>query len=238
MTAAGRELFAVTDRLRTLENIVEEKVASFGALSAGYLRIVANAPRPVMPMISRFSELYPGVRIDFALVGWTLGMRQLKEREIDIALITEPEGVDGLYVRELCATRYRAFVPCDHPLAGRGTISLGDLQAHLLILPEDGSLTQRVVNAKAAEHGLQFPRIFKCQTFPVVKEAVLHGIGVGVILEDSLFPSPGMAALDIEEMPERYSICVATSADKSGLRLVKSFIDLAVDYAETVSRDH
>ena len=57
LTRAARELFEVSDRLRTLEQVIGEKIESYSNLSTGHLRIVANAPRPVMPAIAQFLQL-------------------------------------------------------------------------------------------------------------------------------------------------------------------------------------
>jgi len=229
LTSAGRELFEISDRLRTLEQLIEEKIDDYGALSTGHLRIIANAPRPALPIISGYLALYPQVQIEFTLFGWKAVMDQLREREVDIAIIVEPEVSEGLYTREIGTTRYKAFVSPDHHLADRRSISLRDLRQEVVILPEDGSLTQRVVKAKAAKLGFTFSRMIKTATFPVVKEAVLHGVGVGFMLEGGQFPSSNLVTIDVEEMPERYRVCLVTPSDKRDLRLVKSFCEVAAD---------
>ncbi len=234
LTTAARELFEISDRLRTLEQLIEEKIENYSELSTGHLRVIANAPRPSMPMIARYTGLYPQVQIKFSLVDWTRAMHQLREREIDVAVVTEPDAVEGFYVRKIGTTRYKAHVRRDHPLAGRKSLSLRELEHEMIILPEDGSFTQRVVRGKAAGLGITFSRVIKTTTFPVVKEAVLHGVGVGLMLEDSLFPSTNLVAITVEEMRETYSNCLVTPPDKRDLRLVKSFIEVATDIAESV----
>jgi LysR family transcriptional regulator, low CO2-responsive transcriptional regulator len=229
LTRAGRDLFEVSDRLTTLEQLVEERCASYRDLAGGHLRIIATAPRPAMPMIERYARSHPQVQIEFSLYNWTISMAMVREREVDIALFTEPDSADGLYIREIGRTRYLAYVRRDHPLAERSEVSLRELAGEPVILPEDGSFTQRVVNRHMSELGLSFLRILKTTTFPVVKEAVLHGIGVGLFLEDSLYPSSNLVAIPVTEMPESYRNCVVTPADKRDLRLVRSFIDVAVE---------
>lgn len=229
LTSAGRELFEISDRLRILEQLIEEKIEDYGELSTGHLQIIANAPRPALPIIARYLALYPQVQIEFTLFGWNAVMERLREREVDIAIIVEPEISEGLYTREIGVTRYKAFVSPDHPLADRRSISLRDLRQEVIILPEDGSLTQRVVKAKAAKLGFAFSRLIKTATFPVVKEAVLHGVGVGFMLEGGQFPSSNLVTIDVEEMPELYRICLVTPSDKRDLRLVKSFCEVAAD---------
>lgn len=233
LTNAGRELFSVTDRLRTLEQLVEERIADFAALQAGHLSLVANAPRPAMQILAEYTRLHPEVQIEFGLLNWTTAMRRLRHRDVDIAIVTEPDLSGDLYAREISASAYAAHMRRDHPLARRASLSLSALASETIILPEDGSFTQRVFNAKASEHGVVFRRIVKNSTFPVVKEAALHGIGIGILLKDSLFPTSNLAVVDIDEMPEAYRHFLVAPEDKRDLRAVQSFINVAFDQLAT-----
>ena len=227
LTRAGRELFAMSDRLRTLEQLIEETVDSYSEVATGHISVIANAPCPAMPVIARYAALYPRVQIDFTLVSWTLAMQQLRERAADIAIVTQPDADELLYSLPLATTRYRAYVCRGHPLAGRKRLSLRDLANQTVIVPEDGSLTQRLLHRKCAELGVTLSNLVKTTTFPLVKEAVLHGVGVGLLLDDSMFPSTNLVAIDVAEMRETYTNCLVTPADKRELRFVRSFIDVA-----------
>ena len=227
LTGAGRDLFEVSDRIRVLEELLEEKVARYGTLDAGSLRIVANAPRPAMPVIQRFIEQYPSVEVEFSLYDWTTTHRMVKDREVDLAVITNPNPPSGAVVIELDRTAYKVHMRKEHRLAKRRKLSLADLSGEHLIVPEDGSLTQILLGQKLAKTGLEMPRIVKTRTFPVVKEAVLHGIGVGLILEHSLYPASDLVAKPIDEMPETYGHCLVIPSDKAGLRVIQGFVDIA-----------
>ncbi len=229
LTRAGRELFALSDRLRIVEQLIVEKVTSYSEITTGHLRVIANAPRPAMPVIARYAALHPRVQIDFTLVSWTLAMQQLHERTADIAIVTQPETDDGLYSLPLETTRYRAHVRRDHPLARRRRLSLGDLRDTTVIVPEDGSLTQRLLHRKCAELGITLPRVLKTTTFPLVREAVLHGVGAGLLLDHSMSASTDLVAIDIVEMHESYTNCLLTPADKRELRFVSTFIEAACE---------
>lgn len=229
LTRAGKELFAISDRLTTMEQLVNEKISDYSALTDGHIRLIANAPRPAMPIIAEYGKLYPQVQIDFTLYNWTTAMTLLAERQVDIAIMTEPEDGPALFTHELRRSRYRAHMLADHPLAARSAVSLRDLQSETLVLPEDGSLTQKIARKKMQEHGIQFSRILRTTTFPMVKEAILHDLGIGLLLEKSIFPSDRLAAVQVEEMPEEYRDCIAIPADKRELRLIRSFLDVAVE---------
>jgi len=229
LTRAGKELFAVSDRLATMEQLVTEKISDYSALTDGHIRLIANAPRPAMPIIAQYGKLYPSVQIDFTLYNWTTAMTLLAERQVDIAIVTEPEESPALFTRELRRSPYKLHMRADHPLAGRPSLSLGELQSETLVLPEDGSLTQKIAHAKIRTHGLEFQRILRTTTFPMVKEAILHNLGVGLLLERSLYPSEKLAAVPVDEMPEYYRDCIAIPAEKRDLRLIRSFLDVAVE---------
>lgn len=231
MTAPARELFDLSDRLRTIEQRIEERIGDYSSIKSGYLRIIANAPRPALPAIARYGELYPNVRIEFALVSWKKAMKQLKDREVDIAVIVMPDANTDLYVHFLEKTCYRAFMRKDHPLADHDRVSLKELQNETVIVPEDGSLTQILLHQKSMKLGYSFPRLIKTATFPVVKEAVLHGVGIGLMLSEGQYPSTSLRALPILEFEESFDTCLVTSRDKKDLRMVKSFIDVAIDWS-------
>lgn len=229
LTRAGKELFSVSDRLATMEQLVHEKVSDYSALTDGHIRLIANAPRPAMPIIAQYGRLYPKVQIDFTLYNWTTAMTLLAERQVDIAIVTDPEEGSSLFTREIRRSSYKAHMLKTHPFAKRRRISLADLRDETLVLPEDGSLTQKIARAKFQDHKLDLPRILRTTTFPMVKEAILHNLGIGLLLENSLYPSERLAAVPVAEMPEEYRDCIAIPADKRELRLIKSFLDVAVE---------
>ncbi|MEM9104979.1 MAG: LysR substrate-binding domain-containing protein, partial [Pseudomonadota bacterium] len=81
---------------------------------------------------------------------------------------------------------------------------------------------------KLEETRLSFSRTVRMATFAVVKEAVLHGVGIGILLQDSLYPSANLVAIPIRDMAETYEDCLVLPAEKQNLRLVRRFVDLAV----------
>jgi DNA-binding transcriptional LysR family regulator len=232
LTRPGRELFAISDRIRTLEQLIEERVDAYRELSTGHLRIVATAPRPAMPIVAEFAARYPGVQISFILVSWMTAMQQIRAREIDVAIITDPERDQGLFVHELRTTRYVAVARAGHEALQRKSVSLSDLARQTLILPEDGSLTQRVVLQEVSRHGIVLDHVIKMATFPVIKEAILHGIGIGILLEDSFFPSGDLSVRPLRELATMFADCLVTPSDKSDLRCIRSFIEVAEAMSE------
>lgn len=229
LTRAGRELFSISDRLIDIEQLVEEKIQAFNQLDEGHLSIVATAPRPAMPMIAAFARRYPLVQISFTLHSWTKCMIAVNDKAVDLAVMTEPEAGLSLAKIPVGNTRYVAYTTQSHKFAARTQVSLNELVEEPIILPEDGSFTQRIVMEKLKAHELNVRQVIKTTTFPVLKEAVLHGIGIGLFLNDSHFPSEDLVALPIQEMPESYTNFLVTHEAKQDLRLMRSFLDVALE---------
>ena len=69
-------------------------------------------------------------------------------------------------------------------------------------------------------------RTIRTTTFPVMKEAILQGVGVGIFLEGSATMNEALACIPIQELPDAYQSCVVVPKDKHDLRLVQSFLSL------------
>jgi DNA-binding transcriptional LysR family regulator len=97
------------------------------------------------------------------------------------------------------------------------------------VLPEDGSFTQEIVNRKAFEAAITLHRVIKMTTYPVAKEAILHGVGVGLMLHDSQYPSSQLVTRPVAELDDVFRVYLVTPSDKRELRLVRSFREVALE---------
>ena len=182
LTRTGQEFYDLADRLVALDSEISERLEGFEAMARGHLKIIANAPLPALSAISLFQRDYPDVEIDFALYSWTTATSMLRERRADVGLITDPpRNEDWEYVRVQQA-QYVAYLLPGSPLAKRPMLHLKDLQQETLILPETGSLTERVVREAQHKNGIKFKRTIKMTTFPLMCEAVLQGAGIAIFL--------------------------------------------------------
>lgn len=223
LTRTGAELFALAEQFSSLTTEIEERLSGYGSFESGHLNIIANAPQPALRAIARYGRAYPNVQINFTLVDWTRTQAMLSDHAVDIAFITRPRMTRDCVYRKVCETTYVFYVPAGHPWAGRRRVSLAALAQETLILPERGSLTQKVVSAALGQRGIVPRRQLTTTTFPVMKEAILHGVGVGIFLSEATAPSDALVEVEIEELTERFEIHIASPKQKAGLRLIQSF---------------
>lgn len=223
LTQAGSDLFDLAERFASLTAEIDAHLTGYSRFESGHLNIIANAPQPALSAIARYSRDFPRIEISFTLFDWTRTMAMLSEQTVDIAFITRPRLTGDCEFKRVSSTRYVLYVPQDHPLAGRQQISLADLRGETLILPERGSLTLKVVGEALARHGIEPQRRLNTTTFPVMKEAILHGVGVGIFLASAAAPHDNLAEIPVAELTDSFDIHAAVPRHKLGLRLVMSF---------------
>ncbi|MEL6101819.1 MAG: LysR family transcriptional regulator, partial [Pseudomonadota bacterium] len=208
LTRTGEQIYALADDFLAAEQLIAEKLLDLSLLRSGTLSVIANAPQPAMSIIARFSADLPDVQIDFALVDWTTAMRMLDDRLVDVGIVTAPRRNAAFVSAEIAETRYVLYMRTDHPKAVQSSVSLAELIGERIILPEKGSLTQRVISRALETHGLRLAHVTTMRTFPLIKDAIQLGIGVGPFLENSTTERDGLIAIPIVELDEVYPISV------------------------------
>lgn len=141
---------------------------------------------------------------------------------------TDPQKSDAWVMQKLVDTRHVAYVPRSNLLSIRDRISLRAITDETILFPEEGALTERAVSAALNAAGLSFRRVVRTATFPLMREAVLKGIGCSIFRADSSISSDGRVKVLIDEMQATPEIFAPVPGDRSYLRLIRSFLDVAL----------
>ena len=228
LTLAGQEFYDLADRMVALDAEVSERLQGFNAMRQGRLKVIGNAPQPALRIIARFRQAFPDINVDFGLHDWTTATAMIRGRLADVGLITDPpehEMWDRIHIE---STTYVLYCPARHPFAQRRTVSLTDLQAETLIVPERGALTRRVLEQTCRQHRIDLGRTVTMTTFPLMCEAVLQGIGVAIFLRNSSLIRDNLVEVGIHEMPAAQDTYLIATKDRTRLQLVAEFINAAV----------
>ncbi len=234
VTPTGQALYDLADRLVAIDTAIGERLEGFASMKDGRIKVIANAPQPALGIIKRFHDAFPEIQIDFGLYDWTTATTMIRNRLADVGLITDPPQHDEWERHFLMKTRYVAYCRTDSRLAKqKTTTTLESIAQHTLVLPEKGSLTQRVVRSKFSDLGLSLPRLVNMTTFPLMCEAVLQGVGVALFLRQSSLMKDGLVELDVAELDKSHETWLVAPKDKAKLRLISEFTSIAI--AETLS---
>lgn len=227
VTRTGQEFYDLADRLVSLDAEIGERLRGFEAMQIGHLKVIANAPQPGLRVIRDFRAAHPDVQVDFALHDWTTATRMIRDRRADVGVLTDAPKSDDWHEEPLEEVRYTAYLRHDHPLAGKTEISLSDLSTQTLILPETGSLTERVVTQALKKNHITLRHLTRMTGFPLMCEAVLQGLGIAVFLTESGMIAQDLVQVPLRELDRPHRISIVAPKDRARLRLVRAFFRTA-----------
>ena len=231
LTDLGRRLLEVTRRFFGLEAEAEQLLAGARGLSAGQLRVGADAPTHVMPLLAAFSRRHPGVRLSISFGNSGKVLEDLFARRSEIAVLADLPGDPRILALPLRKDRLVAFVERGHAWARRRGIRIEEVAGKRLVLREPGSTTRAIFEAALASRGIAPGEILEIGSREAVREAVAAGLGIGVVFESEFGRDPRLHALALRDATLEAVEYAACLQDRRAVRVVRAFFDLARETA-------
>ena len=231
LTDLGRGLRDLTRRLFGLEAEAEQLLTSAQGLTAGLLRVGADAPYQVVPLLARFSRRHPGIRLSMSFGNSERVLQELLDRRCDIAVLPDIESDARIHARPFHRDRLVVFVPRDHPWAGRRSLRISELAGQRLVLREPGSTTRAVLDRALAEAGVTSGAALEIGSREAVREAVAAGLGIGAVFESEFGRDPRLHRLQIRDVDLHAVEYAACLQERRPVRVVRAFFDLLQETA-------
>lgn len=227
MTAAGRALFEVTQKMLNFEGEAIDLLKALGGLQTGSLKIGAVGPYHVTEMLSAFGERHPGIKVLVNQGNSREMLRQLRAFEIDIAVLDNVEEDPRLHSFSVGSHPIAAFVNRDHAWFARNSVTLAELAEQRLVFREQGSTTRRIIEQAFAGAGLTPDPAFEIGSREAVWMAVEKGLGVGVVNTVEFVAHPRLKLLEISDCPLVSDAQVVCLTERQGSPLVRAFLEVA-----------
>ncbi|MGH7072266.1 MAG: LysR substrate-binding domain-containing protein [Acetobacteraceae bacterium] len=233
LTPLGQSLLAITTRLFSAEDEVRHLLGDVATLARGQLRVAADSPTHVMPLLARLKERYAGLVFSLRIGNSEDVIRRVLEFECDIGVMARRVSDPRLHSLTLRDDRLVVFVPTGHRWARRRSLRITELKGCDLVLRERGSITREVFEARLAETGVLPGRLLEVESREAVREAVLAGFGIGVVFQSELARDPETRSLAVQNADlavTEYLICLE---ERRRLPLVEGFFAIV---RETLAR--
>lgn len=230
-TELGGRLLAITQQIFGLEAEAEQLLTGAQALARGRLRIGADAPFLVLPLMATLQRRFPGIDLAVSFGNSQEVLRSLVDGHNDVAILPDVRREPRLHALPFRRDRLVAFVDRGHPWVRRRSIHLRDLAEERLLLREVGSTTRAIF-----ERALKRARVRPRETLEIgsreaVREAVAAGLGVGVVAESEFGHDDRLHKLTLRGgglQATEYAVCLkAKRAD----RAVSAFFEVLADSA-------
>ena len=161
-------------------------------LTRGHLRVAADSASHVMPLLAELKRQHGGLTFSLRIGNSSDVLQQVLDYAADVAVTAKQTSDPRIHSVLLRRDTLVVFVPSGHPWAARGHISMAELNGQELVIRERGSITREVFEARMAEAGVKPAALVEVQAREAVREAVVAGFGIGIMLRQRVRAGPRM----------------------------------------------
>ncbi|MDI4650387.1 LysR family transcriptional regulator [Cohnella hashimotonis] len=231
LTDAGEALLPYAAKISALLDEASQLMTDYREQGRGRLKIGASytpATYFLPAYLAEFQMQYPLALPTLTVKQAGDALALLESFEVDVAVVSlSEEPYPGLNVIPLGEDPLTlAFAPF-HPLAV-GEIGIEDLQGQPFLVHEGGSTSRRLSERWAAENGLNWQIRMELGAIETIKEAVKHGMGIGILPRRSARREELSGELVLRELPGKVSvrrICLVYRKEDEPVRQAAAFID-------------
>ncbi len=226
LTDLGRSLLDVTERFYALEADAEQLLSAARSMTGGQLRVGADSPYHVIPLLAAFKRRHPGIRLALGFGNSEQVLADLIERRSEVVVLADPAPDRRIHAVPFRKERLVAFVDRGHPWSRRRSIRLDELAGERLVLREQGSITRAIFERALAEGSVAPGEFLEIGSREAVREAVAAGLGIGVVFESEFGSDPRLHALAFRGAGLEATEYAACLEDRRPVRVVRAFFDL------------
>lgn len=231
VTEFGLLLQEITHRIYRAEEAATALLTDARNQYEGRLSLVAVGPYNVTPMLARYRERWPRVR----LVVGVGDSREIVERVLDqrgdLGVLVHPVQDARIHCVPYRRQRLVLFARRDHPLAARGTLALDDLHGQDFVMREEGSTTRRVFEQALRAADVRVRVALEMGSREAVREAVAQGLGLGIVAETAYVADPRLTTLRIDGAPLHTHPHVICLAERRRAPLIANFLSVVDELA-------
>lgn len=199
ISEVGRALLIATERLFTMGEEAVELLEAASGQGTGHLRISAVGPLDVIPVMALVAKSNPKVRISLTICNSEEALRSLMEFRADVAMLSSAQIDPRIFYLDFGSRPLVLYVNKDHAWSKRTSVRLSDLHGQKMIIREVGSHTRQLFEKACAEAGVIPMQRIEINNRDAFREAVAHGLGIGVVGDRSLISDHRLHRIPIND---------------------------------------
>ncbi|MBA1191657.1 LysR family transcriptional regulator [Pseudomonas entomophila] len=209
---ASRDIFG------RLENLDMQLSDMQGSLQGQLKLAVESSAKYFVPhLFAAFRQRHPDVNLTLTVVNRAQVIRRLSDNRDDLVIMSMvPQDLDLDFLPFL-NNPLVAVAPPEHPLSQQDRLRLQDLEAHTLLLREQGSGTRQAFEEYFKEKRVHFGQTLEVASADAQRECAIAGLGVALLTRHAVhleLATGVLRELPIEELPLQRSWCLVHSKAK------------------------
>ena len=201
LTAAGRELFALTQRLFAASNVIDEFLRDDSDERPAAARLGSDSPIYAARVAERLRARFPDLTIQVRIGNARETLKALADAQVDAAVVSDPPGDNHYTYEPLFADRLMVAMPADHPHAKSRYFPLAALGQARLLVREPFSRTRTAMEHLLSQAEVAPAEVLELHTRETIREGVALGLGIGMFISSECPPDPRIAYAPLEQVP-------------------------------------
>lgn len=243
LTPAGEILLSKIDGVMREFSRVKSHIAALQNLQAGNVDIYCFQTAIdsfVAPVLNRYHTQYPDVTFNIRMSSTDEAIEALINGTAEIGLVLNAPPRESITRLEVFRDRMVAAFSPTHPLAGRKTLSLRDLEGFPFALTEPSFGLRQQHEQVFAKHGFVPNAFCVTNSLTLVKEVASIGRQCTLLprfaIEQELAKGSLKAALVREFSDDPLIFCICSRSDRSLSPAAKVLTEIVVDYCRRYRR--
>jgi len=229
LTAAGRELFALTQRLFDASGVIEQFLSDEADEQPRTARLGSDSPIYAARITSRLLARFPELQIQVRIGNARETLKALTDAQVDAAIVSDPPGDNHFIYELLFADRLMVAMSVDHPHAKNRFFPLEMLEQSRLLVREPTSRTRSAVDHLLTRVNVAPREMVEMHTRETIREGVALGLGVGMFISSECPPDARIAYAPLESVARApdltgYVVCLA---ERRRTRLIRAVMEIA-----------
>lgn len=231
LTPAGRELFALTQRLFAASGVIDEFLREDPDERPAAARLGSDSPIYAARLAARLKGRFPEMTIQVRIGNARETLKALTEAQVDVAVVSDPP-VDNHFTYEpLFIDRLMVAMAADHPHAKSRCFPLSALAEARLLVREPSSRTRMAVEHVLNRADITPGDVLELHTRETIREGVALGLGVGMFISSECPPDPRIAYAPLERVEgapalAEYIVCLT---ERRRTRLMRAVMEIAAE---------
>lgn len=242
LTEAGQRVYSSCQEMFRVLAALEHTLGALRGQASGALSVAAppSARHFASRLLDQFAARQPGVRPTLHIHERQALVERLGTDQDDLYLFVEPPLGREVVAQAVVPNPLVVLAGADHPLARQRDIAFARLAAEPLIVREPGSGVRMITLRLFARHGLA-PKIrLELGSDEAIREAILAGLGVGILPRYTLGLDPllcRLTCLDVEGFPLESHWHFVYPVGRRLSHAARAFMDFARAEAKGLFRD-
>jgi aminoethylphosphonate catabolism LysR family transcriptional regulator len=241
LTRFGSLLHEITHRIYRSEEQAAELLLGARSGYEGVLRIGAVGPYNVTPMVEKFRQRNPAVRVKVAMGDSRQVLARVLDQKDDLGVVLHAVSDERITCMPYRKQALLVFAPATHELVQRqrdSALTLDDLAGQEFVLREDGSHTRQIFETGIEAAGVKIRCSVEMGSREAVREAVAQGLGLGVVARTAFVPDTRLVPLEIVDMDMNTHVHVICRQERRDANLISGFLQLVADMAANPLATH